>query len=137
MFKNYLKTAFRNILREKGSTFINIAGLTLGITCSLVLFLMVKHLASFDNYHTNRDRIFRVVTESDGSNGKFYTAGVPCVLPDAFRQDFPEAEEVTFTSYRSGALVSISQDDGVPKKYEEKKGVVFAQPNFFKIFDRT
>src|SRR5688500_15107059 len=118
MLQNYFKTALRNLFREKGSSFLNIAGLTLGITCSLVLFLLVKHLASFDNYHKNRDRIFRVVTESDGNNGKFYTSGVPPVLPEAFRQDFPEAEQVTFTSYRSDALIRVPQRKGETKKFQ-------------------
>jgi putative ABC transport system permease protein len=136
MFRNYLKTALRNLLHEKTSTFINIAGLTLGITCSLVLFLLVKHLSSFDDFHTNRDRVYRVVTESDGNSGKFYTSGVPAVLPDAFREDFSEAEEVTFLSYRANSLITLPQRDGEAKKYQEEKGVVFAQPNFFKIFDR-
>lgn len=137
MFRNYLKTALRSLLRERASSFLNIAGLTLGITCSLILFLLVKHLASFDNYHSKRDRIYRVVTESDGNNGKFYTPGVPPALPEAFRQEFQEAEEVTFTSYRAGATVKVPQKDAPPKKFYEKKGVVFAQPGFFKIFDRA
>jgi putative ABC transport system permease protein len=136
MFRNYIKTALRNITNQKGSTFINIAGLTLGITCSLVLFLMVKHLSSFDNYHSKRDRIYRIITESQGNDGKNYTPGVPPVFPDAFREDFHEAEEVTYTSYRSGALILIPQRSGEFRKYEEEVGVVFAQPNFFKIFDR-
>lgn len=137
MLKNYFKTALRNLLREKGSSFLNVAGLTLGITCSLVLFLLVKHLATFDNFHKNRDRIYRVVTESDGNSGKFHTPGVPAVLPDAFRQDFPEAEEVTFTSYRSNSLIRVPQENGEAKKFQEERGVVFAQPNFFRIFDRS
>jgi putative ABC transport system permease protein len=136
MLKNYLITAWRKLSRETGSTLLNISGLTLGITCSLILFLLVKHLASFDNYHSKRDRIYRIVTESDGNQGKFYTSGVPTVLADAFRGDFPEAEEVTFTSYRSGAMVTIPQTNGEAKRYNEERGVVFAQPNFFKIFDR-
>ena len=65
MFQNYLKTALRNLLREKGSSLLNIAGLTLGITCSLLLFLLIRHLATFDNFHANRDRIYRVVTQMD------------------------------------------------------------------------
>lgn len=137
MFYNYLKTALRNLLREKGSSFLNISGLTLGITCSLVLFLLVKHLATFDNYHSNRDRIFRVVMESDGNNGRFYTPGTPRPLPDAFRNDFPEAEEVTFTSYRSNTQVTVPQPQGEPKKFQEEEGVVFAEPNFFRVFDRS
>lgn len=137
MFYNYLKTALRNLLREKGSSFLNISGLTLGITCSLVLFLLVKHLATFDNYHSNRDRIFRVVMESDGNNGRSYTPGTPRPLPDAFRNDFPEAEEVTFTSYRSNTQVTVPQPEGEAKKFQEEEGVVFAEPNFFRVFDRS
>jgi len=137
MLKNYIKTAFRNILREKASTFINIAGLTMGITCSLVLFLLIRHLASFDNYHSKRDRIYRVVHQSDGNQGKNYTPGVPSVLPDAFRLDFPEAEEVVFMSYRAGSMVTIPQPAGEPKRYTEEAGVVFTQSNFFKVLDRS
>ncbi len=136
MLKNYLKTAFRNLLREKSSTLINISGLTMGITCSLVLFLLIRHLSSFDTYHSKRDRIYRVVNQSDGNEGKDYTSGVPSVLPDAFRIDFPEAEEVIFTSYRSGSMVTIPRPGAEPKKYNEESGVVFTQSNFFKIFDR-
>lgn len=137
MLQNYFKTAIRNLLRERSSSFLNLAGLTLGITCCLVLFLLVKHMATFDTYHENRDRIYRVVTQSDGTNGKFYTSGVPTALPDAFRQDFPEAEEVTFASYRSNVLIKVLQKNGETKKFQEEQGVVFAQPNFFRIFDRT
>jgi putative ABC transport system permease protein len=137
MFKNYIKTALRNLLREKTSTFINIAGLTLGITCSLILFLMVTYLSSFDTFHSKRDRIYRVVHQSDGNQGVDYQGGVPAVLPDAFRVDFPEAEEVVFTSYRSDAIVSIPQRSGEPKKYPEERGVVFTEPSFFSIFDRN
>ena len=89
-----------------------------------------------DGYHFKKDRIYRIVTEYDGNNGKKYTPGVPPVLPEAFKNDFPEAEEVTFLSYRAGSLITIPQRKGESKKYEEKRGVTFAQPNFFKIFDR-
>jgi putative ABC transport system permease protein len=137
MLRNYFITAFRNLFREKGSTVINVAGLTLGITCSMVLFLLVRHLSSFDKFHVNRERIYRVVTEADGNSGKFHTAGVPTALPDAFKNDFPEAEEVTFVSYRAGAQITIPTNDGKePKKYNEDRGVTFAEPNFFKVFDR-
>ncbi|MBX2967938.1 MAG: ABC transporter permease [Cyclobacteriaceae bacterium] len=137
MLRNYLKTAFRNLWREKGSTLINISGLTLGISCSLVLFLLVKHAVSFDTFHTNRDRIYRVVTQSKGNDGLNFSPGIPAVLPDAFATDFPEAEQVTFTSYRSGSLITIPQTNGELKKFDERSGVVYGQPSFFKIFNRN
>jgi ABC-type antimicrobial peptide transport system permease subunit len=137
MLRNYFKTAIRNLIRQRGSAVFNIAGLTLGITASLILFLLVTYLTGFDTFHSNFERIYRVVTESDRNNGKDYQPGIPAVLPLAFREDFPEAEEVTFTSYRSGALILIPESNGEFKKFSEDRGVVFAQPNFFKIFDRS
>jgi predicted permease len=136
MIRNYLKTALRNLWREKSSAAINLCGLTLGITSSLVLFLLVKHSMSFDTFHSRFSRIYRVVTQSDGNNGNEYTSGIPAVLPEAFKNDFPEAEEVTFTSYRASSLITIPQSAGESKKFDEERGVVFAQPNFFRIFDR-
>ena len=136
MFKNYIKTALRNLARQKASTFINISGLTMGITCSLVLFLLVRYLSSFDTFHQNRSRIYRVVHQADGNQGVGYTSGTPSVLPDAFRLDFPEAEKVIFTSYRSGGLITVPQPSGAPKKYNEEKGIVYTSSDFFKIFDR-
>lgn len=136
MIKNYLKTAWRNVIRQKGNTLINISGLTLGIACSLLLLLMVTYFSSFDKFHTKRDRIYRVVNKSQGNQGTEYQSGVPAVLPDAFRADFPEAEEVIFTSYRSNGLVTIPQRTGEPEKYQEERGIVFTEPGFFKIFDR-
>ena len=136
MLKNYLTIAFRNLLRQKSSAIINISGLTLGITASIILFLLLQHLKSFDKFESKYDRIYRVVTSSDGNDGKNYTSGVPSVLPPVFRLDFPEAAEVVFTQYNSGALILVPQKNGENKKFSEEAGVVFTESNFFKIFDR-
>jgi len=137
MLKNYLITAFRNLWRSKGSTLINLSGLTLGVTTSLILFLLVRNQSSFDDFHSKKGRIYRAVYSSDGNQGRNYTAGVPPVFPDAFRIDFPEAEEVIFTSYRgNGAMVTIPQEQGAAQKYEETRGIVYTEPGYFRIFDR-
>lgn len=137
MLRNYITTALRNLWRSKVSTLINLSGLTLGVTTSIILFLMIRFQSSFDDFHSNRDRIYRAGYSSDGNQGKSYTAGVPPAFPDAFKTDFSVAEEVVFTSYRgNGALITIPQLQGEPKKFEEDKGVVYTQPNFFKVFDR-
>ena len=136
MFRNYIVTALRNLKRQKTTAFINIAGLTLGITSSLVLFLLIKHHLNYDTYHTKQDRIYRVVTASDGNNGvKDYTSGVPAVLPDAFKNDFDDAQEVTFTSFRAGSIILIPQKNAEAKKIKQD-GVTFAETSFFRIFDR-
>lgn len=136
MFQNYLKTALRNLRRQMSSTVLNVLGLTLGIAASLILFLLVRYHTSFDTYHAKKDRIYRVTTTSKGNSGNDYTSGIPSVLPEAFRLDFPEAEEVTFTSYRAGGLVTIHRADAEPTKYSENRGISYVQPNFFSIFDR-
>ena len=63
MFYNYLKIACRNLLKQRFYTGINIAGLTLGITCCLLIFLFVQHELSYDRFHRQGDRIFRVLRE--------------------------------------------------------------------------
>jgi putative ABC transport system permease protein len=137
MLKNYFTTAMRNLWRSKGSTIINISGLTLGVATSLILFILVRSQTSFDKYHTKLDRIYRVVRQSDGNNGKNYDAGVQPVFWEAFKADFPEAEEVVFTSYHgSGSLVTIPQPQGESRKFDDDNNLVFTQPSFFKVFDR-
>lgn len=136
MLKNYLKTALRTLRHQKSSTLLNLMGLTLGIGASLILFLLVRYHSNFDTFHAKKDRIYRVNTTSKGNNGNDYTSGVPSVLPEAFRLDFPEAEEVTFTSYRSGGLITIQKGSEPPVRFSEEKGICYVQPNFFSIFDR-
>lgn len=136
MWKNYFKTALRNLIRQRGTTVLNISGLTLGLATSLILFLLVRYHTSFDTYHTNYNRTYRVNVQSDGNHDKNYTPGVYPVFPEAFKSEFPEAEEVTFISYRAGSFVVIPQMEGEPKKFTEEQGVAYAQPNIFKVFDR-
>jgi ABC-type antimicrobial peptide transport system permease subunit len=136
MLHNYFKTALRNLIRQKNTSIINIFGLALGIAASLVLFLLIQHHTSFDKFQPKYDRIYRVVTTSDGNTGSFYTPGIPTPLPPAFKLDFPEAEEVVFTQYRAGALILIPQKSGESKKFQEERGVVITEPGIFKIFER-
>jgi putative ABC transport system permease protein len=135
MLKNYFITAYRNLIRKRTSTFFNIAGLTLGITGSLVLFLLLYRTLTFDRFHSNYDRIYRVVSQSDNNGEKFYTPGIPNILSPAFKTDFPEAEHVAFTSYAQDGLILIPQKSGEPKKYWEENGVAYTEQSFFSIFD--
>lgn len=136
MLRNYLITAFRSLLRQKNTTLINVLGLTIGIASSFILFLLVQHQASFDTFNPNYDRIYRVVTMSDGNTGSFHTPGIPTPLPPAFKLDFPEAEEVVFTQYQAGGLILILQPDGESKKFQEDRGIVITDPGIFKLFNR-
>ena len=86
MLRNYLTTALRNLWRERASTLLNLSGLTLGIGASLILFLLIRYHTGFDTFHQHFDRVYRINTQSKGNNGNEFTAGIPAVLPEAFRE---------------------------------------------------
>ena len=69
MFNNYLKITLRNLLKNKAYSFINIIGLALGMACSMFIFMYVSHELSYDTYHSNADRIYRVTQKSNLPNG--------------------------------------------------------------------
>ena len=94
MLKSFLKLAFRNLAKRKGYTLMNIAGLAIGITCCLLIFEYVAYERSYDNFHENADRIFRVQDE-EYQNGRMVVAcaaAMPGVAP-AMKREFPEVEE--------------------------------------------
>lgn len=137
IINNYFKTAVRILRREKSNTIINIAGLTLGITGGLILFLLVENGSNFDSNHENKDRIYRVVSSEKTSNGESFTQGIPPILVSAFEEDFDsQVEAATFTSYRRNSMIGFSKPDGSFTKLIEPTGVAFAEPSFFEIFDR-
>lgn len=93
MLKNFFTIAWRNLRKNKTYAGINILGLSLGIGCSILIFALVRYHLSFDNFHPDKDRIYRVVTEFHDEIAD-YTQGVPTPLGKAFRNDFNYAERV-------------------------------------------
>lgn len=133
MFRNYLKIGWRNLTKNKSYTFINILGLSLGIACCILIFTLLHYHLSFDNFHSKRNRIYRIVTEwHDEETG--YSQGVPSPLGKAFRDEFTVAEKTARVIDYNGALVSVEQGQQ-RKKFKEDKGVVYAEQDFFDIMD--
>ena len=128
-----IKIAWRHLLRNKSYAFINILGLTLGITCGILIFTLVTYEGSFDAFHTDKDRIYRIVTEVHHDN-IVYTPGAPAPLGKAFRNDYTFAEKVTRVRTAGDALISISDGKQV-RKFVEAEGLAFAEPEFFDIFN--
>ena len=133
MIRNYIKIAFRHLSRNKAYAILNVSGLTLGMTCGLLIFLLVKYHLGFDNFHANADRIYRIVTEQHRDNVS-YTAGVPSPLGKAFRNDYTFAEKVARIATFAEMLVTVKQGKEI-KKFSEPDGVVFAEEEFFQIFN--
>jgi putative ABC transport system permease protein len=94
MLKSFLKIAFRNLTKRKGYAVMNVAGLAIGITCCLLIFEYVAYERSYDNFHENAGRIFRVQDE-EYQNGRMVVAcaaAMPGVAP-SMKREFPEVEE--------------------------------------------
>jgi ABC-type antimicrobial peptide transport system permease subunit len=136
MLKSYFTTTIRNISRNLSHTVINIAGLVLGITGVITVYLITTYLMSFDKYHTNAENIYRVVTESRLSTGTEYSAGVPLPLPDAFKTDFPDVSKVAFVSYKRAGVITVNVGNET-KTFDEGTGLVYLTSEFYQIFDRT
>ena len=99
MFKNYLKISLRTIKRHKSYSFINIAGLSVGMTCCILIFLWVHYEFSFDRFHENFDNIYRVISETETSQQTSLIPRTPNPLGPYLKENFPEV--VNFIRYQS------------------------------------
>ena len=97
MLKNYFKTLIRNTLRQKTYSFLNIFGLAFGLASVVIVFLYIRYELSFDTYHENSDRIYKVVSEYSGSSfrGTNRFGITPAPLAPALMEEFPEIEAAT------------------------------------------
>lgn len=139
MLKNYLKITLRNLRRNPSNTFINVFGLSLGITCSLVLFLLATFLLSMDRYHEHFGRIYRIVHSANDQQGnRIYANGVPSPMVDAVRAEVPGIEKLVFVSNKySNTLISIEDKANGDRRYfEEREGVAYTEATYFDVFSR-
>jgi putative ABC transport system permease protein len=95
MLRNYIKMAFRNIKRYKGYSFINIAGLTVGMACFILIFLWVNDELNYDTYHTHSSRLYRIILKKAGEPGDPGIPSTPYILPKILKEEYPEIVEVT------------------------------------------
>ena len=115
MLKNYLKLAFRNLVKDKFYSLINILGLTIGVTCGMLLFLYVVDELSYDRYHEKASRIYRIVSyirEPDKIN-KWVSTQPPLVK--TLKQDYPFVEN--YVRFFSNGRMAFRQ--GERRFYEE------------------
>src|SRR3954452_23676378 len=137
MFRNYVKTAFLNLLRNKGYAAINISGLAVGIAACILLFIVIRYELSYDKFQPNYQNIYRVVTQDKYADGISYTPGTPYPALDAIRVDFPQVTTgVLYATY--GSQVTVPGRDATKnsseKKFIEQSGIFFADPQFFSVF---
>ncbi|MBN3518591.1 ABC transporter permease [Algoriphagus lutimaris] len=133
MIKNYFKIAWRNILRNKLRTVIHILGLSMGISICFLIFNVVIHAYSFDNFHPDDDRIFRITSKSSYGNMEFSNPGVPFPLAEVIDQDLTGIEEKAHVYSYKRAMVRISETN---KNLGRRNGALLVSNSFFKIFPR-
>ncbi len=130
MYKNYILIAWRNLLKKKGYSSINILGLALGIACCLLIFMYVDYERSFDNYHTRGGRIYRVIHGGDDGKNPLDTYWVWGNAPigQALHDNFPEIDKVFQFSGRSDLLLTRGETT------HQEDGVFFADSTVFDVF---
>ncbi len=110
MFKNYLVVAFRNFSRNKIFSVINMLGLSIGISASLVIFLIVHYAYSFDRFEKNSDRIFRIVSDFAFSGEPGHNRGIPAPLADAVRKDLSGIDNLVSFRYYNPEKIVLPND---------------------------
>jgi ABC-type antimicrobial peptide transport system permease subunit/AraC-like DNA-binding protein len=136
MFKNYFKIAWRNLMRNKSYATINVTGLAIGIAACLLIFLVVQYQTSFDNYHANKDRIYRVLNVSSGPDGTSAGSGTPLPMVEGLKLDFPQIKLAANIMKNDGSHYAIgdARNTGTFKKFKEDLAY-YADPEFFRMFD--
>src|SRR3954471_16245098 len=129
MFQNYLKIAWRNILRHKQYSAINILGLAIGIAASVLILQYVTFELSYENFQVNKDRIYRV-QQDRYDNGKLSTqwAAGAYAVGNAFKESIPEIEDYVKVVGNGRVTAEVKNQ---PLKIEK---VYFTNPSFFSIF---
>ena len=126
MFKNYIKVALRNTIRHKGYSFINIAGLAIGMACCVILYLYIQNELSYDRFHKNADQIYRVITQSENNGQVNRIAKTAAPLGPALRNDFPEV--IQAVRLGKNVFKVLHQK----KRYYEQ--IFFVDPEIFGLF---
>ncbi|WP_075350791.1 FtsX-like permease family protein [Algoriphagus marinus] len=128
MLKNYFKIAVRNLLKNKLHTAINLIGLSLGLGVSILIFFFVQFEMSFDNFHQESDRIFRIKSHElvEGEIQESFSS--PMIVESTFRQEFPQIEAIT--QYISGGVQAMLPDEST-----QSQSFRMVNPDFLEIFD--
>src|SRR5882762_5356655 len=131
MFRNYLKVAIRSLLKRKAFTLINILGLATGMAVCMLIILFVRSELSFDNFHQNADRIYRMVLDRKYPEHVASYSIIPFSVGSAVHKEFPEVEAST-------GLQNFAGNDNVFVKVGdqlfEEPHVQIADSNFFRVF---
>ena len=135
MIKNYVVLFIRNLQRQRLFSTINLLGLTVSIVSTLLIYLYVKHEFSYDNFHKNADRIYRVNQTfiwGEGDNHQFASTGPGVAV--ALKEELPELEMITSIHTPGNFIISYTNSANEVVAFEEES-ILAADSNFFKMFN--
>ncbi len=128
MFRNYIKTAVRNLRKQKVFSFINIMGLAVGLSCCILLYLYLVDELSYDNFHSQERSVFRILTNFHEKDGSIRSRGpsVPVAVAPLFKKYFPEIKHV----------IRFARERGTVRKGNilGNETITFTDPPVFKVF---
>ena len=135
MLKYYIVLFLRNLTRQKLFSLINLLGLTVSIASTLLIYLYVQHEFSYDNFHPNSDRLYRVnQTFIWAENDKSQFSRTGPGVANALREELPEVELVTSLHTPGNFIISYTKPNQEVVAFEEEK-ILAADTNFFTIFN--
>ena len=130
MIKNYFKIAWRNLLRSKGFSAINIFGLAVGIACCLLITLYVTDELRYDRYHEKLDHIYRLNNDIKYGGSEMHMAQTPDILAPTLKKDYPQVENYV-RIYNEGAF--LVKKSGTLNNIREEK-ILYADSSVFEVF---
>ncbi|WP_214073171.1 ABC transporter permease [Mucilaginibacter sp. dw_454] len=131
MIKNYLKLAWRSIIKRKFYSILNISGLAIAIGCGILIYLYTSYQLSFDRYHKHPENIFRVVYELHFERTE-YDKGSSIAAYDALRVDSTYVQQAAVSVNNQSFIVNVNGD--VNKRFKEDQNIAFTNSAWFKMF---
>ena len=131
MYKTYLKIAFRSIWKSKTFSLINVIGLSIGLSAAFVIGIMIYYDLTFDNFHADKNRIYRVVVDTQTPEQEGHSRGVPVPLVDALQATSTSIDHVSpfFLTYFGKV-----NNEATKEEFTYISDVVFADQEYFQIF---
>jgi len=134
MLKTYFTIAYRNFFRNKIFSFINVVGLAIGISASIVIFLIVHYDFTFDKFEKDRGQLYRVVTDMNFFGSPIHNPGVPFPLRDAASKEVAGIEDfISFRKFNNDPKVAAARKNEKPFTVRHQKDIIFTSESYFKL----
>lgn len=135
MIQTYLKTALRNLFKNRKHALLNVLGLAVALAACIVVFLVIQYETSYDKHLSNYSSLYQVVTKDVDADGEHYTSGVPFPAIKFLRQDYPQYR-FTELMQNSGVQVTAKTETNLPgKKFFQEDGMFYAEPELMRMFE--